>query len=312
MRPRRLREEDRESLAALFRASGWSSEAEALAAGRDGIRGANDVLVRWIAEDVGYAKLDWKAHDEAGRFRVEMLVRPDARGRGVGGALWQALLEEAEARGATRLRAKVRDDDPSSLGFAERRGFRKVSHMFESFLDLETFDAAPFAVPEGVRTFSMADVPDDETHRRKLWRLNDYDIDHGGLRPFERFQSDVFEGYWYRPEGQIVAAVGDEWVGLAAVGMTGEGKGYNMMTGVVPAFRRRGIATALKLATIAWARRQGAREIWTHNDSGNAAMLSINRKLGYQAVPGWFWIEHESVHKVAAQTPLPSGGEGFG
>lgn len=249
------------------------------------------MLVRWMAGDVGYAKLDWREDDEAGKFGFDLLVRPDARGRGVGRALWDALLAESRERGATRLRGKARDDAPDSLAFAERRGMVKVSHMFESFLDLATFDAAAFPLPEGVRTFSMADVPDDETHRRKLWRLNDYDIDNSGLRSFERFQKDIFEAYWYRPEGQIVAAIGDEWVGLAAVGMTGEGKGYNMMTGVVPAYRRRGIATTLKLAAIEWARRQGVGEIWTHNGSDNAAMLSINRKLGYQAVPGWFWLE---------------------
>ncbi len=281
-------------LADLFEASGWRSEAESVRAGRSGPFEPSPAQIRWFAVreggSVGFARLSRDEYEPAGTFDLELLVPPSLRGQGHGEALWQVAVAEARARGATRLRASVRDDDPAALRFAQRRGFENVGHTFESVLDLETFDAAPYAMPEGLRVFSMADLPDDEASRRKLWRLNDWDLEagEGACRPYERFVRDVFEGYWYRPEGQIVAALGEEWVGLSAVGMTGEGKGYNMMTGTVPAYRRRGIATALKLATIEWARRQGAREIWTHNGSHNEAMLSINRKLGYRPVPGLY------------------------
>ena len=290
--PRPLRDDDRPALATLFEASEWRAEAESVREGRDGLRQPDDLQIRWGVEGdglVGTARL----LREAGEFSARLLVRPDAREKGVGRALWNTLLAEAHTQGATKLSASVRDDDPASLAFATRRGFAQIGHLFESVLDLETFDPRAFPTPEGVRVFSMADVSDDETNRRKLWRLNDWDIDagRGACRDFERFQRDIFEGYWYRPEGQIVAAMGEAWVGLAAVGMTGEGKGYNMMTGVVPAFRGRGIATALKLATVEFARRAGAREIWTNNDSENAPMLAINRRLGYRPVPGWLRLE---------------------
>jgi GNAT superfamily N-acetyltransferase len=59
-----------------------------------------------------------------------------------------------------------------------------------------------------------------------------------------------------------------------------------MITGVDRPYRGRGLALALKLRTIRLARRYGAAYIRTHNDSENAPMLALNRKLGYQPEPG--------------------------
>ncbi|RYG38059.1 GNAT family N-acetyltransferase [bacterium] len=296
---RPLTKADAASLAALFDTCGWRAEAEAVRAGRSAPLEPSETTIRWFAErdghPAGFARVSRDPYVEAGRFNLEILVPPSQRGNGLAHALWQVASAEARGRGATELRASVRDNDPLALAFAERRGFETDGHTFESFLDLETFEAANHPVPEEIRIFSMADLPDDEVSRRKLWRLNDWDLEagEGACRSFEQFTRDVFEGYWYRPEGQIVAAIDEEWVGLSAVGMTGEAKGYNMMTGTVPAYRRRGVATALKLSSIEWARRQGARQIWTHNGSHNEAMLSINRKLGYQPVPGWLRLKRE-------------------
>ena len=54
------------------------------------------------------------------------------------------------------------------------------------------------------------------------------------------------------------------------------------------AWRGRGIALALKLLAIRAARRYGARYLRTNNDSENAPMLAVNRKLGYQPAPGYY------------------------
>jgi GNAT superfamily N-acetyltransferase len=51
--------------------------------------------------------------------------------------------------------------------------------------------------------------------------------------------------------------------------------------------RRRGIALALKLAAIDYARRVGAPIIRTDNDSTNTGMLAINSRLGFVRQPGW-------------------------
>jgi hypothetical protein len=53
------------------------------------------------------------------------------------------------------------------------------------------------------------------------------------------------------------------------------------------------VAQALKLHAIRCARRYGAVYIRPHNDSENAPILAINRKLGYQPQPGLYQYLHE-------------------
>ena len=58
------------------------------------------------------------------------------------------------------------------------------------------------------------------------------------------------------------------------------------MTGVVRAYRRRGIATALKVRTIQYAQTVGAETIVTSNEENNP-MNILNRKLGFEPMPAW-------------------------
>ncbi len=58
------------------------------------------------------------------------------------------------------------------------------------------------------------------------------------------------------------------------------------LTGVCRSWRRRGIATALKLKSIAMARDLQATRFVTGNAEGNP-MLDINMRLGFELQPGW-------------------------
>jgi RimJ/RimL family protein N-acetyltransferase len=55
-----------------------------------------------------------------------------------------------------------------------------------------------------------------------------------------------------------------------------------MFTGTMRAHRGRGLASAVKLASIEWAARNGIVQLATRNDETNAPMLAINRRLGYR------------------------------
>ena len=54
------------------------------------------------------------------------------------------------------------------------------------------------------------------------------------------------------------------------------------LVGVAATHRGRGIATALKRRAIAWARQDGVSWFYTSSEMGNARMIAINRRLGYQ------------------------------
>ena len=57
-------------------------------------------------------------------------------------------------------------------------------------------------------------------------------------------------------------------------------------TGVLREHRGKGVARALKLATLEQALELGATAVETDNDSENAPILHLNEELGYREIPG--------------------------
>ncbi|HLV97811.1 MAG TPA: GNAT family N-acetyltransferase [Ktedonobacterales bacterium] len=236
-----------------------------------------------------------------GLFDVEVLVDPTWCRQGIGALLYQDALQFCQAQGATRLQGMLRDNCPPCLRFAEQRGFRIERHRFESTLDLDAFDERRFAghieaiEASGIHFFTLADLGNTKEAQRRLHSLNErINRDTPGYQSwltFEAFQTQICGASWFRPDGQIVAADGENWIGMAAVGFFANTQSmYNMFTGVDRAYRGRGIALALKLLTIRCARAYNARYVRTHNDSENAPMLAVNRKLGYRPEPGLYRV----------------------
>jgi GNAT superfamily N-acetyltransferase len=251
---------------------------------------------------IGYGVAVHETWSPEGQFYVWVGIDGAWRGRGLGFALYEDARLFLREQGAGRLKSEVRDDDPASLRFAERNGFAIDRHQFESALDLTTFDETPDAgvIPrleaEGITFASMADFQDSPEARRRLYEVNcDTSMDlpgvDGAYPSFDEFEQLVCGGPWYRPAGEIVALDGEQWVGLSAVQLLPEKQGaYNVMTGVIRPYRGRKIALALKLLAIRYARAAGALYLGTDNDSLNAPMLAVNRRLGYQPRPGKYLL----------------------
>jgi GNAT superfamily N-acetyltransferase len=241
---------------------------------------------------VGYGVVNHFPWQAAGDFIVNVMAEPTLRRQGIGAQLFDDVLALAHAHGARRLKAEVRDDHPEWLRFAEQRGFYVDHHVFESTLDLASFDAAHYAdvlndvAAQGIRIFSLAEAPFTTENFRKLWEVNvetarQDPASDGTFPDFDAFQK-VTSAAWFRPEGQILAADGDRYIGLSAVGYFADGNAaYNNITGVLEAYRGRRIALAMKVRAIQAAQRWGVERVITNNDSVNAPMLAINRRLGY-------------------------------
>ena len=72
------------------------------------------------------------------------------------------------------------------------------------------------------------------------------------------------------------------YIGLTSLwGLRTDEKLYTGMSGVKREYRRKGIATALKLRSIAFAQTQDTRVLMTSNNSANP-MLQLNLKLGFE------------------------------
>lgn len=274
----------------------WESESP------EGVISQRLVWLDAAGEIQGHASVQRSPWEEAGQFWLRNVVAPGLRGRGIGSQLYAATLDFAQRHDARVVEALVRDNDPASLRFAQARGFGVRRHVFESRLDLATFDERALAgVVEraeagGIRFFSLADLGDTEEARRRLHAINsawvrDIPGRTSQYQPFEQFVSNVCGASWYRPAGQLVAADGDRWVGMAAVGYFAHtNSAHNMFTGVDPAYRGRHLALALKALAIRFARSLGAGYITTNNDSENAPMLAVNQRLGYVRQAGDYLV----------------------
>lgn len=236
----------------------------------------------------------------------DLLVRPESRGQGVGRHLFADLLSAAQHAGAARLRTNVADSDPASREFLERRGFNERWHFIPMRLDLDSFDDRPYDAliarlkEQGFVFTSMEALGDSEDAQRRLFDLNlSTDLDVPGRQgepswdSFEDFRERVCRTDWYRPGGQMVVidSTTGEWAAMSAITRFGD-HAYNLHTGVDRKYRGRKLAQAVKVHALRYARDfLDVHIVLTHHNTTNAPIMAIDRKFGYQALPGTFVME---------------------
>ena len=85
-----------------------------------------------------------------------------------------------------------------------------------------------------------------------------------------------------------VADDGERFVGTSQLGQgTSPEELRTGLTGVRREYRRRGIALALKVHALAFARSRGYQRVLTENESNNRGILAINERLGFVKNPVW-------------------------
>jgi mycothiol synthase len=241
-------------------------------------------LARSDGEVVGSAV--GKRSSQAGMLYGMARVLPDARRRGAGSALYAALSEHAAALGLHELWGRVRE--PDALEFVRNRGFRKFGREIEAVLIVTS--APEIAPPPGIEITSLGERPELAEACHAVDAEAVPDIPAGAdfvAGPFELWRAANLEGPAALPHACAVALAGDEVVGYAALlARTAEpGTAEHQLTAVKRAWRRRGIAAALKRSQIAWAAEHGFDRLVTYNDEANLPMRGVNARLGYEPQP---------------------------
>jgi len=107
-----------------------------------------------------------------------------------------------------------------------------------------------------------------------------------------RVVQQIFENAAFIPEAFFVALDQGRYVGMS--NLTNENDDPTRLatdyTGVLPSHRRRGIATALKLHCLEYAKANGVKMITTSNDSTNP-MYQLNLELGFKPTPAALYFE---------------------
>ncbi|MEF2279812.1 GNAT family N-acetyltransferase [Deinococcus sp. YIM 134068] len=249
---------------------------------------------------------------EEWRYWGNLFVHPDARGRGIGSALYDDLLGRVRARGAREVRTMLTDAPHHEAGraFLERRGFRATWERYESRLntaevDLTGFDGLLARVREaGLELRSIADLAGDPERDRRLWELDwllFQDVPMGNVltkRPLGAWVRQELEDPTFAPDLSFVAVQpglddtpSGPYVGYSTLMRTPGGAYVIGMTGVRREWRGRGVAKALKVCAMRALAGAGGGEIRTMNDKPNAAMLEMNRALGFKRGPTHFRYE---------------------
>ncbi|MCU6708262.1 GNAT family N-acetyltransferase [Paenibacillus sp. J5C_2022] len=260
---------------------------------------------RWVAEDecgdvLAYG-LVWRSPwTEPGSLMHTIVVRPDCRGRGVGKAMYNTIYEWAVGVKASRLIDYLNEADEGSIAFAVRRGYVKERHVFESMLELGGYDGGELmqsisqAEVGGIRFATLADEPGEASERKvyELYKTTTFHIPgYTGEFPwFEEWRKWSIGHASVKPAWVHIAKDGEEYIGVVTLQLNEQtGALYQEYTGVLPAYRGRRIALALKMLGVQTALASGAPYLRTHNDSMNAPMLRINRDLmGFRAEPGQY------------------------
>ncbi len=224
---------------------------------------------------------------------VWVAVCESDRQQGIGRALMNEALALGIERAAAELTSRVSDTDAAGLAFCAAFDFQPYLHMVNLDLDLQAWDESEFvallerATATGLAFKTYAECGDSAAHRERLYTLNktlSATIPRDQPQPFidfERYVNDRLLPDTFPHEGIFLAVDGDDWIGMSQVSLPAR-DAFSQMTGVLPAYRGRGIGQALKLLSIRFAKQNGQRSLKTFNDATNAPMIAVNEKLGFR------------------------------
>ncbi|MGH3102929.1 MAG: GNAT family N-acetyltransferase [Gaiellaceae bacterium] len=215
--------------------------------------------------------------DSPGRGFLSPRVLPDARRRGVGAGLLHELADHLAGEGFETASAHVDGRDEGSFAFARRFGFEETDRQVEQVLTVG--DAPPVEPPEGVRFVTISERPAllREAYELAVQGYADMATSYPVVVPLEDWLRDEAT----LPAGSFAALAGDEIVGYAGLCRRDDGTVEDGLTVVRREWRRRGLATALKRAELAWAAANGIGEIVSWTQRGNVGMRAVNERLGY-------------------------------
>jgi len=260
---------------------------------------------RWLAERdgraVGYGEYNQRSSSyHPRRFLLEVTVEPDSQSLGMGKALYERVMSALAQFDPLSVRAQVRADRARTVRFLEDRGFVEDMRSFESRLDLAAFDPAAWADTVtraralGIEFETLGELEEVPGHWQRHHDMGEElaaDVPSAEARTpveMEVWRSALLKNPGLVRDAYLFAVKGGEYVGVTMLRSSqSENDLTTGLTGVRRQYRRQGVALALKLKTLAWAKQNGYSQVKTWNEANNLGMLGINERLGFVRQPTW-------------------------
>ncbi|HEU4337478.1 MAG TPA: mycothiol synthase [Nocardioides sp.] len=222
-----------------------------------------------IAEDDAFALL----HDGD----LSLVVRPAARGRGLGSALLARAESSYDTGSATGLTAWSHGNHPAAARLAARHGWERVRDLWvmrrPSSLPLPALE-----VPDGVtiRSYRDSDAADVVAVNAAAFahhpEQGSMDLDNLARRMAEP---------WFDPAGLLVAEDGSGMLGFHWTKQHDAALGEVYVVGVAPAAQGRGLGKVLTLAGLHHLAGLGVDEVLLYVESDNAPAVAVYSRLGF-------------------------------
>jgi GNAT superfamily N-acetyltransferase len=212
-------------------------------------------------------------------------LMPSFHNRGFERPVLEHLIESAQKDGAISLTTNARDCHEGMLNAIHDLGFEPTVSIVYSRLNLDSFESQAYTTKlDAARSYGASVHSSEELESRGIDLFDEVHRLMGGTLDDafkERQRQARVSPQWF-PESQFGAYVGDRFVGVAFMNRIFAAPDIARVsyTTVHPDFRRNGIATALKVASIKAAQRCGIRSAVTCNES-TIPMLQLNYQLGF-------------------------------
>jgi len=245
---------------------------------------------------LGYGSIEQSVY--LPRYKLFLIIEPQWLRRGIGELLLSRLTNDLREVGAVTVTFQDYESSNDMQELLKEHGFTETKHVLDLRLDLAqaTFENSSNTIDRvNSRNISISTLhqerQNDPRYIEKLYELTStLGLDDPARDPFsppsyyEREAKLWLEQPYVLQHGYFIAKHGDDYVGITNLNRIDAvpdaiSVGF---TGVKREYRRQGIATALKVSAIEWAKEQGYKTICSQNQAVHSSLLKLNETLGFR------------------------------
>ncbi len=223
---------------------------------------------------------------------------PEFRAKGFDEGILKRMTETARTHGADEVATTSDDSDHGRIEAIEWLGFVLRTSYVISKLNLDRLDLS--VVSSKIQQVENNGIAIQSAHELGLVGIDWYRLHYDSMNRYmadehpdepkpegtfeERRERAVNSPDWL-PVANYAAFDRETCVGTTSLGLLEHepGEAWTGLTKVEEPYRRKGIATSLKAASLLAAKRAGVRSVGTINE-GHIPMLQLNRQLGFEKV----------------------------